>query len=462
MNYRQEKDSLGQKQIDQNLYWGLHTQRAKENFSITNYSVNFSLIKAIAMVKKACCLANFELGYLPQEKSAAIVSACDEIIEGKLRQCFPLDALQGGAGTSTNMNVNEVVANRVNEILGGKKGDYSLVHPIEDVNLHQSTNDVYPTAVKIACIFRLRDLSKAIASLQGSFQEKEKEFAEIVKIGRTELQNAVPMTLGAEFSAFAEAFSRDRWRTFKCEERLRVVNIGGTSIGTGLGAPRKYIFLVIEKLREITGLGLARSENLIDQTANTDAFVEVSGILKAHSSNLIKIANDLRLLHLLGEIELAKVQVGSSAMPGKVNPVILEAVIQAGIKAAANDYIVTQAASRSAFQINEFMPLLSFAILESMDIFVNTASMLADFVAKIKANPLKCIQYCDKSSTLITAFVPQIGYDRASELIGEFTLAKRENLREFLIEKLGSEMVKKVLSPSNLMALGYRDNGKNA
>ncbi len=256
------------------------------------------------------------------EKAEAIINACDEIAKGRFSDQFPVDALQGGAGTSTNMNLNEVIANRAIEILGGNKGDYSLIHPLEDVNLHQSTNDVYPTAIKVAGIYRLRDLAKAIAELQGAFQEKEKEFAGIIKIGRTELQEAVPITLGAEFSAFAEAISRDRWRTFKCEERLRVVNLGGTAVGTGLAAPQDYIFLVIEKLREVTGLGLSRGENLPAETANADSFVEVSGILKAHAVNLLKIANDLRLMNLLGEIKLPQLQAGSSIMPGKVNPVL--------------------------------------------------------------------------------------------------------------------------------------------
>ena len=281
---------------------------------------------------------------------------------------FPVDALQGGAGTSTNMNVNEVIANRAIEILGGARGEYSRVHPIEDVNLNQSTNDTYPTALKVSAITGLRRLSEAIAGLQGAFQEKERQFAAIVTIGRTELQEAVPITLGAEFSGFAEAVSRDRWRTFKCEERLRVVNIGGTAVGTGISAPRSYIFLVIERLRDVTGLGLARGENLLDQTANADCFVEVSGILKAHAASLVKICNDLRLLSLLGEMRVPGAQAGSSIMPGKVNPVLLEAGIQAGMKVMANDALIADACSRGSLQINEFLPLVSFALHESLDL----------------------------------------------------------------------------------------------
>ncbi len=243
-----------------------------------------------------------------------------------------------------------------------------MVSPLDHVNLHQSTNDTFPTAIKVAGIIGLRRLSEAVARLQGAFQDKEKEFGLIVKIGRTELQEAVPITLGMEFSAFAEAISRDRWRIFKCEERLRVVNIGGTAVGTGLAAPRDYIFLVIEKLRDVTGLGLARGENLPGETANADPFVEISGILKAHASNLAKIANDLRLLNLLGEIKVPGLQAGSSIMPGKINPVIMEAAIQAAIKAMANDFIITEAASRGTLQLSEFLPVLADALLESLEL----------------------------------------------------------------------------------------------
>ncbi len=462
MRNRTEKDLLGEKQVLENAYWGIHTQRASENFRVSGLKVNAGLIKALAMVKKAAALANRELKYLETKKADAILSACDWLIEGvedrSLIGEFPVDALQGGAGTSTNMNVNEVIANRAIELSGGKKGDYSLIHPIEDVNLHQSTNDVYPTALKIACIYGFRNLSAAIEKTQGAFQKKEKEFAGIVKVGRTELQEAVPITLGAEFSAFAEAFARDRWRTFKCEERLRVVNIGGTAVGTGLTASQSYIFLVIEKLREVTGLGLSRGENLLDATANTDTFVEVSGILKAHAANLIKISNDLRLMNLLGEIGLPKAQAGSSIMPGKVNPVILEAAIQAGTKAIANDLIVTEACSKSSLQINEFMPLLAHAMLESLDILVNINNMLAPHIEGIKAGAEKCREYLDKSPAIITAFLPSIGYERAEALLKEFSSSGKKNLREFLVEKLGEDTVDKTLSPHNLTSLGYKDD----
>ncbi|MCU0665511.1 MAG: aspartate ammonia-lyase [Candidatus Omnitrophica bacterium] len=462
MEYRREKDSLGEMKIASGVYWGIHTQRALENFPLTGQKVNFSLIKAYCLVKKACAQANRELKLLDDQKAGAIIQACDEIAEGKFIESFPVDALQGGSGTSTNMNVNEVLANRAIEILGGKIGDYTLVNPIQDVNLNQSTNDTYPTALKIAAIFKFRELSAQIAGLQGVFQKKEKEFAKVVKIGRTELQEAVPITLGLEFSAFSEAVARDRWRAFKCEERLRLVNIGGTAVGTGLTAPRSYIFLVIETLRQATGLGLARGETVLDQTANSDSFVEVSGILKAHASNLIKISHDLRLLNLLGEISLAKAQAGSSIMPGKINPVILEVVAQAGMKVIANDLIITQSCSSGSLQINEFMPSIAQALLESLDVLINTNRIFAAHASGIIANPEKCLWYFNRSPAIVTALLPYIGYDRAQALLDEFRKSAKEDLRLFLEEKLGKQLIDKVFDPYNLISLGYKQDEKNS
>lgn len=458
---RIEHDFLGELPVPAEAYWGIHTQRAISNFSISGIKVNPCLIASLALVKKSCCLANCETGHLNSGKAAAIITACDEIAEGGLSDQFPVDALQGGAGTSTNMNINEVIANRAIEIQGGNKGDYSLIHPLEDVNLHQSTNDVYPSAIKVAGIYRLRNLAKAIADLQGAFQEKEKEFGRIIKIGRTELQEAVPITLGAEFSAFAEAISRDRWRTSKCEERLRVVNLGGTAVGTGLTAPRDYIFLVIEKLREATGLGLSRGENLPAETANADSFVEVSGILKAHAVNLLKITNDLRLMNFLGEIKLPQLQAGSSIMPGKVNPVLLEAAISVGYKVIANDGIVTATASRGAQQINEFLPLLAHSFLETLDLLINIDKLLAYHVRGVTAVVDKCREYFEHSPMIITALLPVIGYERATQLMAEFTRTGTINMRKFLEEKLGESIVGKVFSSVSLTALGYKDYGKD-
>ena len=456
MNYRKEHDLLGKRDVPCDVYWGIHTLRARENFITRTGPSPLSLIRGLALVKKACCLANRELGYLDARIADAMVIACDEIISGGLSDQFPLDALQGGAGTSLNMNINEVIANRSLELLGKAKGDYGAVHPIEHVNMHQSTNDVYPTAVKIASIEGLRRLSADIEGLQQSLQKKERQFADILIIGRTELQDAVPITLGAQFASFAEAFARDRWRTFKCEERLRTVNIGGTAVGTGLTAPRNYIFLVIEKLRLFSGLGLARAENPMDQTANADAFVETAGMLAAFGVNCIKVCNDLRLLHFSGELRLPAVQAGSTIMPGKINPVICEAGISAGLKIKSLTGLVADAASMGTLQLCEFMPLLASSLLEAISIASSIARMLADHAAGIEADLITCAEKSGKSITHITAFLPRIGYEKAQALVREFIDAKESNFRLFLENKLGKNMVDEVLSPQNIMSLGYK------
>ncbi len=446
MNTRTEHDFLGEMNLPAGAPWGIHTARALENFPTGGNPVPASLITALTRVKKACALANRELGYLAPEKADAIISACDHVSDAPC----PLPALQGGAGTSSNMFINELIA--------GKAGE--SVHPIEDVNLHQSTNDVYPTAVKVAAICGLRELAQHIESLQGTFQRLEQRFSHIPTIGKTELVDAVPLTLGAEFGAFAEAFARDRWRTFKCEERLRVINLGATAVGTGLTAPRNYIFLATDKLREVTGLGLSRGDNLVDQTANADAFVEVSGILKACASNLLKISGDLRLLHMNRQIKLPAVQAGSSIMPGKVNPVILECVMQIGIKVQANDFIVTECASRGSLQINEFLPLLASALLESMELLARAAGILAGHAEEIEADEAECARQFNASVEIITAFLPVIGYDRSTVLVQQFKAlsgpAGQFDFRTFLENELGAELVARTLSPQNLMALGYR------
>jgi aspartate ammonia-lyase len=439
MKTRTETDFLGSKELPADAPWGIHTARAMENFPMVGKAVNPRLLTAYAQVKKACALANKELGYLSPDKADRIIQSCSLTPDS-----CPLSAFQGGAGTSTNLMVNEVI------------GHLAGAHPIEEVNLHQSTNDTYPTALKVAAIAGVRELSEAFAALQGSFQSLEKKWAHLPILGKTELVDAVPLTLGAQFASFAEAFARDRWRTFKCEERLRTVNLGGTAIGTGLTAPRSYIFLVVEKLREVTGLGLCRAENMVEATANADCFVEVSGILNAAAVNLIKVSDDLRRLVMLGEIKLPAVQAGSSIMPGKVNPVILESVIQIGIKVKANNGIVADCAARGSLQICEFMPLLADALLESIDLLIAAARMLTKHAAGIDANQGKCLERLYASPELITAFVPMLGYDRCSELFKQFEQHGTGTLREFLVKELGEDTVEKTLSPQNLMALGYK------
>lgn len=328
---RTEHDMLGEMPIDDGAYYGINTVRAMQNFSITGVPIHAALVEALVIVKKAAAITNLRIGALDGRIADAIIAACDEILSGALTEQFVADCMQGGAGTSANMNANEVIANRAIELLGGNKGDYALVHPLDHVNLHQSTNDVFPTAVRIAAIRLLKPVTEKFAALQTALQEKEEEFCTVVKVGRTQLQDAVPVTLGQEFGAWAQAVARDRWRLYKAEERLRQVNIGGTAVGTGINAPRDYIFTIIERLRELTGIGLARAEFMMDPTQNCDVFSEVSGLLKTSAVSLAKIASDLRLLSSgpragIGEIVLPAVQAGSSIMPGKVNPVICEAV----------------------------------------------------------------------------------------------------------------------------------------
>jgi aspartate ammonia-lyase len=460
MPTRQEHDLLGSRDIPATSHTGIHTARARENFRLSPYRTPAALIQALALVKKACAQANAELGYLDPNKARAIELACDEIALGELGHCFDLDALQGGAGTSTNMCLNEVIANRALELMELPMGQYESIHPLHHVNLHQSTNDVYPTAVKVAGIGGLRSLSAAVAGLQSSLQKKERQFEHIPTLGRTEWVDAVPITLGREFSAFAEAVSRDRWRTFKSEERLRVINLGGTAVGTGLTAPRDYIFLATEKLRQLTSFGLSRAENLMDQTANADSFVEVSGIMKAAGANLVKICGDLRFLHSTGEIRLPAVQAGSSVMPGKVNPVILEAVMQAGLKVMSNDTLVAECASRGTLQINEFMPLLALAFLESLDLLTNACGMLAAHVDGIEADESRCQSLVADTPALITAFLPRLGYEQATALAQEYQHQPDGSFIDFLKARLGCEIVEATLRPEMLNSLGYRPEPK--
>lgn len=424
LNFRTETDLLGTKEIPAEVLWGIHTARALENFQISKRTVHPELIKAYGEVKLACFQTNRHLDFFTdQQKAEAIEKACLEMAEGILNQHIVVDALQGGAGTSTNMNVNEVIANRALEIAGREKGDYSYISPLDDINLHQSTNDTYPTALKLAAIRMIRRLEKEVLALQETFQEKEKEFAYVVKIGRTQLQDAVLTTLGREMGAYAEAFNRDRWRFSKCEERLRAVNLGGTAIGTGLGAPRQFIFRVVDCLRENTGIGLARAENLVENTQNADVFVEVSGMLKACAVSLLKVSNDLRLLASgpdagLAEIHLPEKQAGSSIMPGKVNPVIPEAVAQAAILAMGNDQVIAHSASSGNLELNQFMPLIAHSLLDNIEILANASAMLRiHCISGMKANEENCNKNVLNSTALITAVIPVIGYEKACEIV---------------------------------------------
>jgi len=459
---REEIDLIGTKQIPSDAFWGIHTARAIENFPLINQAVHPELIKAYGEVKLACAQVNIQLGFWHDAtKSAAIEQACSEMAEGLLKKHIVVDALQGGAGTSTNMNVNEVIANRALQILGDALGNYKRISPLDDINLHQSTNDTYPTALKLAAIRLLRELEQNVLQLQEAFQEKEKEFAHIVKIGRTQLQDAVLTTLGREMAAYAEAFNRDRWRIYKCEERLRVVNLGGTAIGTGLGAPKQFIFRVSDKLRENTNIGLARAENLIDGTQNTDVFVEVSGILKACASNLLKISNDLRFMSSgpdagLSEITIPRLQAGSSIMPGKINPVIPEAVAQSAIKVMANDQAIAQACSAGNLELNQFMPLIAHALLESVSLLSNAAGIFATKCVKgIQANKEICKRNVENSTATLTALIPKIGYHKADE-IGKLARENQLSVKNAAIQSglLTADEFDKLTSPEMVCRLG--------
>jgi aspartate ammonia-lyase len=437
---RIESDMLGEVELADSCYYGINTERARRNFPITGVPIHIELVRALVTVKKAAALTNNETGQLKNDISEAVVSACDEILAGGFLDQFLVDCMQGGAGTSANMNVNEVIANRAIELLGGNKGDYDLVHPIDHVNMSQSTNDVFPTAVRIAAIKLLKPVTERFAELQTALQEKEEEFSGILKVGRTELQDAVPVTLGQEFGAWAQAISRDRWRLYKVEERLRQVGIGGTAVGTGLNASREYIFGVIEKLRGLTGIGLSRAEYMMDPTQNCDVFVEVSGLLKAAAVNLAKISADMRLLSSgpragFGEIRLPAVQSGSSIMPGKVNPVIAEAANQAAYQIMADDFAITIAAQAGQLELNAFLPLIAKNLFEMLDLFRNTLSVFTEKCVKgIEADTQRCQSLLTQSLSTVTALTGYIGYDRAT-LVAKKCVAENKTVRQVLEEE---------------------------
>lgn len=440
MKTRVEHDLLGAMEVPAEAYYGIHTLRSHENFGLSGVRLHPELIRALAEVKKACALANLRTGHLDEPRTNAICAACDEIASGKHREEFITDAFQGGAGTSANMNANEVVANVAIEHMGGQKGDYSIVHPLDHVNLAQSTNDVFPTAVKLAAIRLLVLASHAMGDLQRALQEKESEFAHVLKIGRTEMQDAVPVTLGQEFAAWAQAVQRDWWRLYKVEERLRQVNLGGTAVGTGLNADRRYVYIVVDILREISGVSLARAENMMDVTQNQDVFVEVSGLVKAAAVNMAKIASDLRIMSSgpragIGEIRLPALQAGSSIMPGKVNPVVTEAVSQASFQIMANDQAITLAAMSGQLELNAFLPMLSHNLFQSLHLLSAAAELLSEKCVKgIVADEERCTELVENSFAMLTALSPYIGYEAASQLAQEAS-ASGKTIREIALEK---------------------------
>ncbi len=458
---RIEEDVLGSCQISKNTLYGIHTHRALENFKISARLIKPGLIHAYGAVKLACLRTNHAISPWPIDVFNSMEQACFEMMEAKLDSHILVDALQGGAGTSTNMNVNEVLANRALQILNKPLGSYDIIDPLEDINLHQSTNDTYPTALKIAAISGVRLLADNITKLQNSFQRQESQCDDIVKVGRTQMQDAVLTTLGREMSAYAECLSRDRWRIFKCEERLRVVNLGGTAIGTGLGAPKKYIFRVVENLRNILGFGLTRGDNLVDITQNADAFVEVSGMLKTLAVNLQKIAGDLRFMSSgpesgIGEISLPPMQAGSSIMPNKINPVILEAVIQVSLKVIANDQVITSAASMGNLELNAFMPIIADSLLDSIELLSNICCLMSEkCVDGISPNIYRCNQFIKSSTASLTAFVDMLGYHKLNNLLSQANNSNC-NIKDMMVNQglCTAQEYDRAVSAEQVMKLG--------
>jgi aspartate ammonia-lyase len=457
---RREHDLLGDRDVPADAYWGVHTLRATENFPITGTRISAypHLIDALAAVKEAAALANEELGLLEPSKAAAIVETCREIREGKLHDQFVVDVIQGGAGTSTN---NEVIANRALELLGHEKGQYSFLHPNEDVNLGQSTNDVYPTAVKIATVFAVRGLLNAMAVLQDAFARKGVEFRDVLKMGRTQLQDAVPMTLGQEFSAYAVMMDEDRSRLDEAVQLIHEINLGATAIGTGLNAPAGYAESARRHLSEITGLPLVTAANLVEATQDCGAFVQMSGVLKRIAVKLSKSCNDLRLLSSgpragLNEINLPPVQAGSSIMPGKVNPVIPEVVNQVAFEVIGNDVTITMAAEAGQLQLNAFEPIILHSLSESITHLRAACLTLAErCVDGITANTEALRRTVENSIGLVTALNPHIGYTAATDIAKE-ALATGRGVAELVLEKglLPAETLAELLRPEVLAGSG--------
>lgn len=426
---RIEKDFLGTKEVPVDAYYGIQTLRAVENFPITGYRIHEELIKAMAMVKKAAALANMEAGRLYQGLGEVIVKASDEIIAGKWHDHFIVDPIQGGAGTSINMNTNEVIANRGLELLGNEKGDYHHLSPNSHVNMAQSTNDAFPTAIHIATLSLLEKLLVTMRSMHKVFLKKAEEFDSIIKMGRTHLQDAVPIRLGQEFEAYSRVVGRDIQRIEFSRQHLYEVNMGATAVGTGLNADPRYIKIVVQQLAEISGFPLVNADHLVDATQNTDAYTEVSATLKVCMLNLSKIANDLRLMAsgprvALNEIKLPARQPGSSIMPGKVNPVMAEVINQVAFQVIGNDHTICLASEAGQFELNVMEPVLVFNLIQSISIMNNAFRAFTDYcLSGIEANKEKLIQDVERSVGIITAVNPHLGYEAVARIAREAILS---------------------------------------
>lgn len=461
MEFRVEKDSIGTKDVPENVYYGVQSLRAAENFHITGLNMHPEIINSLAYIKKAAAITNCEAGLLDKRRTQAIVQACDEILEGKFREDFIVDPIQGGAGTSLNMNANEVIANRAIEILGGKKGDYSVVNPNDHVNCGQSTNDVIPTAGKMTSLRLLKKLKKQLLRLHSALEQKADEFDSIIKMGRTQLQDAVPIRLGQEFKAYSVAILRDLNRMDKAMDEMRILNMGGTAVGTGLNADESYLRRIVPNLSEISGMDLVQAYDLIDATQNLDSFVAVSGAVKACAVTLSKIANDLRLMSSgpragFGEINLPAKQNGSSIMPGKVNPVIPEVVNQVAFNAIGNDMTITMAAEAGQLELNAFEPIIFYCLFQSIDTIAYAVNTFVDnCVIGITANETRCRYFVENSVGIITAICPYVGYQKAAEIAKE-AIKTGESVRKLIIEKglLTKEQMDEIMDPVQMTEPG--------
>lgn len=461
MEFRVEKDSIGTKDVPENVYYGVQSLRAAENFHITGLNMHPEIINSLAYIKKAAAITNCEAGLLDKRRTQAIVQACDEILEGKFREDFIVDPIQGGAGTSLNMNANEVIANRAIEILGGKKGDYSVVNPNDHVNCGQSTNDVIPTAGKMTSLRLLKKLKKQLLRLHSALEQKADEFDGVIKMGRTQLQDAVPIRLGQEFKAYSVAILRDLNRMDKAMDEMRTLNMGGTAVGTGLNADESYLRRIVPNLSEISGMDLVQAYDLIDATQNLDSFVAVSGAVKACAVTLSKIANDLRLMSSgpragFGEINLPAKQNGSSIMPGKVNPVIPEVVNQVAFNAIGNDMTITMAAEAGQLELNAFEPIIFYCLFQSIDTIAYAVNTFVDnCVIGITANETRCRYFVENSVGIITAICPYVGYQKAAEIAKE-AIKTGESVRKLIIEKglLTKEQMDEIMDPVHMTEPG--------
>ena len=465
---RYEHDCIGTIDVPDHVLYGVQTYRALQNFRISRIPISHypMLIRSLAFIKKAAAQTNHELGLLNDEPLEGIVRACDEILAGRHMEHFVVDAIQGGAGTSTNMNANEVIANRGLEILGKCKGDYGTLHPNTHVNMSQSTNDVYPTAIRIALIFKIRDLMKSMKYLKSAFSAKGEEFSGIIKMGRTQLQDAVPMTLGQEFSSYAVMIGEDIQRLNEAQGLVREINLGGTAIGTGLNAHPDYAAKAVKRLIEMTGLPLMVAPNLVEATQDTGAYVQLSGVLKRVAVKTSKICNDLRLLSSgprcgFNEINLPGMAPGSSIMPGKVNPIIPEVVNQIAFQVIGSDVTVSMACEAGQLELNVMEPVVAFNLFNALDMLRRGCMTLADkCVRGITANPDVCRAMVEKSIGVVTALNPYIGYEKSSEIAHE-AMNTEKTVYAIVLEKgyLSQEQLDEILSPANMIQPRYIFNG---